>query len=67
MGAFALYITTAIALIFVIEGLVYALFPDSIRRMMVMAISLPPEKLRVFGVVMILAGLTMVMVLQSLN
>ena len=56
MDGFTLYILTAIALVFVIEGLLYALFPDAVRKMLAMALALPPEKLRVYGIGMVLTG-----------
>ncbi len=57
-------ILTALALVFVIEGLVYALFPDAMQRMMKMALDLPPEQLRTAGLFMALAGATFVWLLQ---
>lgn len=60
MNSFALYITTAFALILVIEGLFYALFPDLIRKMMAMAIMLPVKNLRLFGLIMAASGLTII-------
>ncbi|MCB9989708.1 MAG: DUF2065 domain-containing protein [Rhodospirillales bacterium] len=56
MNDFVLYIATAIALIFVIEGLIYALFPDFVRKMMAMAVMLPVSRLRLFGGMMVLTG-----------
>ncbi len=32
-----------------IEGVLYALFPDGMRRMMAQALTLPPEALRLGG------------------
>lgn len=66
MDGFTLYILTAFALIFVLEGLVYALFPDAVKRMMAIAINLPSEKLRFYGGVMALIGFTIVILLQYL-
>lgn len=65
MGSFALYITTAFALIFVIEGLLYTLFPDAVRKMMALAVMMPVSRLRLFGVVMVVCGLTMVVILKA--
>ncbi|GJL86204.1 MAG: hypothetical protein DHS20C02_19790 [Micavibrio sp.] len=65
MSSFTLYILTAFALVFVIEGLIYALFPDSVRKMMAMAIQMPPEKLRMFGFVMAATGFGLVWLLQA--
>lgn len=66
MTDFLLYIGTAFALIFVIEGLLYALFPDAIRRMMAMAISMPVQKLRLFGAVMAASGFSLVLLIRAL-
>lgn len=65
MTGFTLYILTAVALVFVIEGLIYTLFPDSVRRMMALAIEMPPEKLRLFGLVMTVTGFGLVWMLQA--
>lgn len=61
---FLSYLTTSIALIFVIEGLVYALFPDFVRKMMAMAVMLPVKNLRLFGALMALGGLSLIMTLR---
>jgi uncharacterized protein YjeT (DUF2065 family) len=53
-------ILIAFALIFVIEGLLYALFPDAMKRVLAMALTLPPSSLRRFGFVMVLCGFCMV-------
>lgn len=66
MDGFTLYILTAFALIFVLEGLIYALFPDAVKRMMAIAVNLPREQLRFYGGVMVLAGFTAVTLLQYL-
>lgn len=62
---FGNYILTAIALVFVIEGLLYALFPDQVRKLMAMAIGLPVQQLRIFGFVMALSGFCMIWILQA--
>jgi uncharacterized protein YjeT (DUF2065 family) len=67
VSEFAIYITTSIALIFILEGLLYALFPENIRKLMEVALSLPPEKLKFFGTIMVFVGLTMIFILQSLT
>lgn len=64
MSEFVQYILTAFALIFVIEGLMYCLFPDMVRRLMAMAITLPVPKLRLFGFVIALSGFSIVWMLQ---
>lgn len=65
MSSFTLYILTAFSLVFVIEGLIYTLFPDSVRKMMALAIQMPPEKLRMFGLVMAVTGFALVWMLQA--
>lgn len=66
MESFIQYILTALALMLVIEGLLYALFTDSVRRMMAVALTLPPEKLRFFGFFMAGIGLFTAWILQKL-
>lgn len=56
----------AFALVLIMEGMIYALFPEAVRRMMVMVATLPTDKFRTFGAVMALLGLTLLMILQSL-
>ena len=64
MTGFALYIGTSVALIFVIEGMIYALFPDSVRKLMALAIAMPPSRLRLFGLVMAATGVCMAWMLS---
>ena len=66
MDSFFLYITTATALVFVIEGLVYALFPDFVRRLMAVALGMDVAKLRMAGGAMAASGLIMILLLQKL-
>ncbi len=61
------HILSAVAFIFVIEGLVYAIFPDKVKRMMAMALSLGDDKLRSFGVAMALLGVMMAWIFQQLH
>ncbi len=39
----------ALGLAIAIEGVLYALFPDAMRRMMERALALPPEAIRLGG------------------
>lgn len=66
MGSLGLHLLTAFALIFVLEGLFYAIFPTHIQKMMSMASSFPPEKLRSFGAAMLAFGVLLVYVFQKL-
>ena len=60
MTDFFAYITTAFALIFVIEGLLYVVFPDKMQRMMMTALAMPKSTLRNFGITMVLIGFALV-------
>ena len=40
----------ALGLAVAIEGVLYALFPDGMRRMMERALTLPPEAIRLGGI-----------------
>jgi uncharacterized protein YjeT (DUF2065 family) len=46
---------TALALVFVIEGVLYSLFPDGMKRLVAQVMVLPPSALRLTG--LIAAGL----------
>ena len=50
------YILTALALVLVIEGLLYALFPDMMRKMMAQAVLMPVKNLRIIGGITALGG-----------
>ncbi len=58
MPSFTLLLLMAISMVFVIEGLLCALFPDALKRLMAMATSLPAQQLRIFGLLMALTGVT---------
>ncbi len=66
MGSFGGFIFIAFAMIFVIEGLIYALFPDAIRKMMAYAIMMPVHQLRWFGMAMAATGLGMIWLFGNL-
>ena len=46
-----------IALVMFFEGILYALFPDGMKRMMVSVLELPSNTLRIAGLVTAVAGL----------
>ena len=56
MSEFSLALVTAVGLVFVIEGVIYSLFPNGMKRMMVMALGLPVNRLRSMGLAMALLG-----------
>lgn len=51
---------TAFALVLVIEGCLYALFPDGMRRAAVRAMTLPPQVLRMAGLAAACLGVALV-------
>ena len=58
-------IVAAIGLVFVIEGLLYAVLPGRIKTMMSVAESLPDDKLRVLGAVAVAIGVGIVWIARS--
>lgn len=51
---------TAIGLLCVIEGALYALFPAAMQRMMLQMLTMPPEMLRRGGLVIAFAGFALI-------
>jgi uncharacterized protein len=51
---------TALALVLVIEGVLYALFPESMKRAAVRALAIPPQALRVAGLAAVCLGVALV-------
>jgi uncharacterized protein YjeT (DUF2065 family) len=47
---------TAVALVFVIEGMLYSLFPEGMKRMVVQVVALPPAALRATGLAAAVLG-----------
>ena len=56
---------TALALVLVIEGVLYALFPEAMQRMMAQAIELPPSMLRNGGLVAAVLGFAVVWFIRT--
>lgn len=56
---------TALALVLVIEGALYALFPAAMRRMIVQALALPEGTLRAAGVAAAVSGVAVVWLLRG--
>ncbi len=61
----ALELLTTLALILVIEGVLYALFPDGMKRILTQAMTLPPSALRRAGLVSVLVGVALVWLLRG--
>ena len=58
-GGLTLFLT-AIGLIFVIEGALYALFPDAMRRGIARVLAQPAGRIRTIGVSAALVGLLLI-------
>ena len=56
---------TAVALILVIEGAVYALFPDAMKRMMAQVLTLPDGSLRWAGLAAAVLGIFLVWLIRG--
>lgn len=56
---------TALGLAIAIEGALYALFPESMKRWMAMAIAMPASALRQGALVMLAIGVGLVMIARS--
>jgi hypothetical protein len=57
---------TAIGLVLVIEGIVYALFPEQAKRAVAIVLGQPPQTLRVAGLTAIAVGFAIVWAVRSL-
>jgi uncharacterized protein YjeT (DUF2065 family) len=64
---FTLALLTAFFLVFVIEGLIYALFPDQVKKLMAMALSMPTQPLRIFGLLMASYGHPAIYILKAFH
>ena len=58
-------LATALALVLVIEGMLYALFPDAMQRMMRVALEAPPTVLRNGGLAAAILGFLVVWLIRS--
>ena len=56
---------TAVALILVIEGALYALFPEAMKRMMVHVLGQPTSALRTAGLTAVVIGVGIVWMLRG--
>ena len=65
MESFFDVVLIAFALIFVIEGLLYSLFPDAMKRVLAMALIMPAATLRRFGMLMVLCGFGLITLLKT--
>lgn len=56
---------TAVALAIAIEGVVYALFPDAMKRMMARVLTQPTTMLRTAGLIAAAVGVAVVWVIRG--
>ena len=56
---------TALGLVFALEGALYALFPDLMKRLAAQAIETPPDSLRIAGVAAAGFGVAMVWLVRG--
>jgi uncharacterized protein YjeT (DUF2065 family) len=56
---------TALALVLVIEGILYAVAPDSMKRVAAMALEMPSSSLRTAGLVAALVGVAIVWLIRA--
>jgi uncharacterized protein len=59
-------LATALALVLVIEGMLYALFPESMKRMVVQVLALPAPLLQKLGLAAACIGVGCVWLLRRL-
>lgn len=55
----------ALGLVLIVEGLVYALAPDAIERMLMALRAIPPETRRIVGLAAMTLGLVLVWLAKS--
>jgi uncharacterized protein len=58
---------TALALVLVIEGVLYALFPEGMKRVMAQMLAVPPATLRAAGLAAACLGVAFVYFARSNN
>ncbi len=56
---------TALGLVLVIEGVLYALFPDALRRMMALALAQPHGAVRAVGLAAAALGVAIVWLVRG--
>jgi uncharacterized protein len=56
---------TALALVLVIEGILYALMPETMKRVAARALAVPPQVLRVAGLLCAAIGVVLVWLVRG--
>lgn len=65
-GEFLSWGLVGFALVLVVEGLIYAVFPDGMKRVLALAQEMPAPTLRVSGLVAAIAGLGLLWLMLAL-
>jgi uncharacterized protein len=55
----------ALGLVLVIEGIVFALFPEGLKRKLIAALEMPASTLRIFGLAAAIGGLAVVWMVRG--
>ena len=55
---------TALALALALEGVVYALFPDGMKRFMVYVLEMPETSLRIAGIFAAIIGVVVIAIIR---
>ena len=58
-------LVTALALAIAIEGILYALFPDGMKRMMASVLEMPSSNLRAVGLMAAVLGVSLVWMIRG--
>jgi uncharacterized protein YjeT (DUF2065 family) len=58
-------LATALALAIAIEGILYALFPDGMKRMMASVFDMPSSNIRAAGLVAAVIGVSLIWIIRS--
>ena len=61
----AVEILSALGLVLAVEGVIYALFPAAMQRMMTIAVAQPPSALRTAGLLFAAVGVGLVWLLRG--
>lgn len=56
---------TALGLVLAVEGLLYAAFPDGMRKAMIAAAQTPSETMRIVGIVCAIAGVGLIWLMRG--
>ena len=58
---------TALALAVAVEGIIYALFPDAVKRFMIRALEMPDAVLRIAGLTAAVAAVIVIALIRYLS